>query len=239
MAAGDGQLHVTIDVGIVSTAEHQRNPLSRLTSHDNLQVAIHVGILTGADQFTYVQETGVARNVLPDVDSHASSNRSLLVTATVGLVHGTAINHGVGIAVDIGTGVDFPFSIVLVLILTVTATKQGTNLEAAIHIHLRLRNRSSITAAIDRLDAGQVTSVDVDMRLHARRLVWCQVTTAIDGGKLVGGIVLVSRFGLHRPLCIKAYRFPDRHRHVTLRRPHQVVTAEHAAALGHIGITLF
>ena len=52
-SAGDGQLHITFDVGILGTAIHlvRRVLVTRHTAHDHNQVALNVGILTGTVKF--------------------------------------------------------------------------------------------------------------------------------------------------------------------------------------------
>ena len=57
VAAGDSQLNITVDVGVVGTCKQQRNLGCRLTAQSHNDVAVDVGILTGAYHLAEVQRT--------------------------------------------------------------------------------------------------------------------------------------------------------------------------------------
>ena len=157
---GDGQLHVAIHIGVVSTTENKRNCHIGFTAHDNLQVTVHVGIFTGTYQLPYVQITIARGGVLwikttfCNINANVSIDGSLLITATESLMHRAAKNHGVCVAIDIGSGVWLPSCIILILILTITTAEHSTNFVGTIDVHIGLRNGSGVTATIDSLDTG-------------------------------------------------------------------------------------
>ena len=167
----------------------------------------------------------------------------------------TTFQQGGGIAVDIGTWVIRPVIAIIccILIFTVTTTEDLTYLVRTIHKDIRLGNGSSITTAIDTLDTD-VTSHDSDICLLTRCRRWgivSQITATIDSGKFItrsnnqfiGFLSSItfeilrgsSRYSLVGSIFTR-YGLPYRHRHVTLRRAVQVVTAEQTATLHHIGM---
>ena len=169
-SAGDCQFHVSVHVGIVSTAVNFRYFHVRLTAHNDNQVAVHVGILSGAYQLRHVQRTGGSSSCWQDIrhiNDHIAINDALLVTGSVCLMHGAAIYYGVGLAIDIGTGINLPDVSFLILVMTISTAEHVAYLEAAYNIYIRLRNGSSITSTIDGLNTDVFTSVDDDMRLFA------------------------------------------------------------------------
>ena len=55
--AGNSQLNITIDVGIIGTTVDDRDLGIRLTPQDHDEVTVHVGILTGTDHLLQVEVT--------------------------------------------------------------------------------------------------------------------------------------------------------------------------------------
>ena len=73
------------------------------------------------------------------------------------------------------------------------------------------------------------------MCLLARCGIRCQVSTSINCGYFINGIVL-CRFFLWIPLSIKTHCLPDHHRHITLRRTQKIVTTKHTTTLHYFDI---
>ena len=93
----------------------------------------------------------------------------------------TTIQHSGNATIDIGTKVRYPSraSIECIFILTITTAKHATNLITAIDIHRRLWHSGSITATIDRLNTGGITSMDNHVGLLAFCREGCQVSATI------------------------------------------------------------
>ena len=210
-SAGDGQLHMAVDVGIVRAGKHQLGLCRRHTAHDHIDILVDVGVLTGTDYLEHVQRT-VALTV---VNLHnlvdAAHDPTLLVAGTVEFVDEPAVHLSVGITstivpavdTDIGTRVDVPGRAVVagVFVLTVTAAEDGAEFIGTVNHKVGRRYRSGITAAVHIFYAHLVTTVynhlyrlagcDVAFSCilacgcRISRSVWCEVTAAIDGSHLV------------------------------------------------------
>ena len=59
ITAGNGQFHITLNVGIVGTCVDIRYPGAGLTPHSHNQVTVHIGILTGTYNLSHIQGTVV------------------------------------------------------------------------------------------------------------------------------------------------------------------------------------
>ena len=222
VAAGDGQLHVAADVGIVGTGIEHRHFGAGLTAHDHDEVAVDVGILARAHNLAHVEGTFAAG---AGVDGHVAGDGAFPVTATVGLVHVAALQQRVGVAVDVGTRVGHPGGAAVggVFVASVTAAEQLFDLVGTLHQHVGLRHRCRVAAAVDILHADVAGLYD-DVRLLSRCRVAGQVAAAIDGRHLVVVSHVVGLVGYSRvfwvfgsPRHVARHRLPYIHLHAALR----------------------
>ena len=138
------------------------------------------------------------------------------------------------------------------IILTISTAEEFVYLVGAIDCHTRCGSTSSITTAIDGLDAGTLTTVDNHSSSRFRGFYFCssscclsgirfvsrQVATAIDRRYVIASFHLRRLFALGRigdACSISVLRLIDMHRCRTLRRTVQVVASKdttlHDAAL--------
>ena len=87
----------------------------------------------------------------------------------------------------IGTRILIPLAVFFIDIFTVTTTKCLMDFVGSINSNHICRSRSSITATINLLDAGHITTINDDLRILVRIcwLIHGQVTTAIDSKNIV------------------------------------------------------
>ena len=240
LAAGDGQLHVAMNVGIVGTAVYLVYLCLGHTAQHEDDVALYVGILACADQLQHVQ-VAVASG------SRVQVSRALygspLVAAAVGLVDEAALQRDVCVALDVGTGIVRPCGAAVYCprVLAVTSAEDVLQLVSAVDQHFRPGHGSSIAAAIDALHADVARHNPDECRLAGCRIVG-QVAAAIDGCHLVGTLHVVTSLGSRlfiiplRPRSIALDCLIDRHRDVAQGVAVQVVAAKHASALHHVGM---
>ena len=105
------------------------------------------------------------------------------------------------------TWVLIPLAIYLVVIFTVTTTKELSNNITRFHRHLGGRNGSGITTAIYLLNAGLITTFDNHLSLFhiTGRLVWGQVTTAIDSRYIIAIRIIKTIHRFIDSLCSIKY----------------------------------
>ena len=165
------------------------------------------------------------------------NNRSRITTATLGvtatehLTNFTALTFYSGSTDDDGTFILIPVAILFLdRTATITTAETITDVVASIYQDIGFRNNSRVTAAIDLLDTGLITTIDDDMTLLAcSRQVVSLITTAIDRLYLIREFAVcgtVTRKNLALRIFLYLSGRIDMNRHLTRRCSIIVVTTE-------------